>query len=46
VRTTDGENGRVVASVRGDPAMDAVFLLITAAFFAASWGFVLLCERI
>jgi hypothetical protein len=27
-------------------AMDAIFLLITAAFFAATWGFVLLCERV
>jgi hypothetical protein len=28
------------------PAMDAVLLLITAAFFALTWGFVLLCERV
>jgi hypothetical protein len=26
--------------------MDAVFLLITVGFFAATWGFVLLCERV
>ncbi|CAG0934417.1 hypothetical protein TFLX_03486 [Thermoflexales bacterium] len=26
--------------------MDIVFLIITLLFFAASWGFVKLCERL
>jgi len=26
--------------------MDALYLVITVAFFALTWGFVLLCERV
>jgi hypothetical protein len=28
------------------PLMDAVFLILTAAFFAATWGLVRLCEKV
>jgi hypothetical protein len=27
-------------------AMDAIFFVLTAGFFALTWGFVLLCERV
>jgi hypothetical protein len=29
-----------------DSIMDAIFLLIIVAFFAVTWGFLLLCERV
>ena len=32
--------------MRTDERMDAVFLLITAVFFVATWGLVLLCEKV
>jgi hypothetical protein len=30
----------------GDPIMDAVFIAISVAFFALTWGFVVLCEKV
>jgi hypothetical protein len=32
--------------VESHPMMDVVFLVLTAALFALSWGLVRLCERV
>lgn len=37
---------RLARRARKDLLMDAVFLLVTAAFFAATWGLVRLCEKV